>query len=36
MASLDLGTGRALYVSGEFSTAGGLPANHVAQWNGAT
>jgi hypothetical protein len=32
----DDGTGPALYVGGEFSTAGGIPVNKIARWNGST
>src|SRR5690554_3556312 len=28
------GTGPALYAGGEFTTAGGQPANRIARWNG--
>ncbi len=31
----DDGTGPALYVGGEFTSAGGLPCNRIAKWNGA-
>ena len=30
----DDGTGPALYAGGRFTTAGGVPANYVAKWNG--
>ena len=30
------GTGTALYAGGRFTTAGGLPSNHVARWDGST
>ena len=32
----DLKTPDALYVGGDFITAGGVPVNHIARWNGAT
>jgi trimeric autotransporter adhesin len=28
--------GNDLYVGGSFTTAGGIPANHIAKWNGST
>ncbi len=31
----DDGDGEALYVGGQFETAGGLPASRIARWNGA-
>src|SRR5262249_30987977 len=34
-ASFDDGSGSALYVGGDFTVAGSLPANHVARWNGS-
>lgn len=33
-AALDDGTGRALYVAGSFTTAGGVPAGNIAKWDG--
>jgi hypothetical protein len=30
------GTGNALYVAGRFTSAGGVPANNVARWNGTS
>lgn len=36
MAVWDDGTGEALYVGGAFETAGGLPVNHVARWDGTS
>ena len=37
MVTFDDGTGPALYVGGQtFTTAGGIPANRVAKWNGKT
>lgn len=36
VATHDDGTGPALYAGGEFTTAGGAPANRVARWNGAS
>ena len=30
----DDGSGPALYVGGDFTTAGGTPANHIARWDG--
>ena len=30
------GNGAALYVGGSFSTAGGVPVNHIAKWDGAS
>jgi hypothetical protein len=35
-AVYDDGTGPALYVGGDFDTAGGVPASCVARWNGET
>ena len=32
----DFGDGEALYVGGRFTTAGGVPANHLARWDGAS
>jgi len=32
----DDGTGPALYAGGSFTTAGGVPANYIAKWDGAT
>jgi hypothetical protein len=32
----DIGDGTALYVGGSFTTAGGLPANAIARWNGSS
>ncbi len=32
----DDGTGPALYIGGQFKTAGGVPANSIARWNGST
>ncbi|MBL8861446.1 MAG: hypothetical protein JNK02_05485 [Planctomycetes bacterium] len=34
-AAFDDGSGAALYVGGEFSTAGGVPAARIARWNGS-
>jgi len=34
MSSFDDGSGDSLYVGGEFSTAGGLPASYIAEWDG--
>jgi hypothetical protein len=36
LAVYDDGGGPALYAGGEFSTAGGFAANHIARWNGAS
>jgi len=36
MAVFDDGTGSALYVGGQFGTAGGVLANSIARWSGAT
>lgn len=35
-AAFDSGSGPALYVGGNFSTAGGIPANNIARWNGSS
>jgi hypothetical protein len=35
LASFDDGTGPALYVAGDFDTAGGTPAARIAKWNGS-
>ena len=35
MCVFDDGTGPALYMSGTFSSAGGVPASSIARWNGA-
>ncbi len=35
-ATFDDGTGSALYVGGEFHTAGGIPANNIARWDGTS
>ena len=35
IASFDDGSGPALYVAGNFSTAGGIPANNIAKWDGS-
>lgn len=32
----DDGTGRALYVGGDFTLAGGAPANYIARWDGTS
>lgn len=32
----NFGDGEALYVGGRFTTAGGVPANHLARWDGAS
>ncbi len=34
LAVLNEGPGRALYAAGFFTTAGGVPANNIAKWNG--
>jgi trimeric autotransporter adhesin len=34
LAVFDDGTGEALYVGGDFVTAGGVNANHIARWDG--
>ena len=36
MVVLDDGGGPALYVGGDFTTAGGVSANHIARWNGSS
>jgi hypothetical protein len=36
LAVFDDGSGPALYAGGSFTTAGGVPANHVAKWNGSS
>jgi hypothetical protein len=36
LAVFDDGNGAALYAGGEFTTAGGLPANRIAKWDGAS
>jgi hypothetical protein len=36
LAVFDDGSGTALYAGGYFSTAGGVPANNVAKWNGTS
>ncbi len=36
LAIFDEGTGPALFVAGEFFTAGGLPASNIAKWDGTT
>jgi len=36
LAAFDDGGGAALYVGGEFTTAGGVTVNHVAMWDGST
>lgn len=36
MGIFDDGVGAALYVSGAFIAAGGVPAQHIARWNGST
>jgi len=33
---LDDGSGPALYAAGDFQTAGGVPANRIARWNGTS
>jgi hypothetical protein len=35
LAVFDDGGGPALYVGGDFTTAGGVPANNIARWDGA-
>jgi hypothetical protein len=35
LAVYDDGSGPALYVGGDFTHAGGVPANHIARWNGS-
>ncbi len=32
----DDGSGLALYAGGQFTSAGGVPANHIAKWNGSS
>ncbi len=34
LAVFDDGTGPALYAGGDFTIAGGVPANHIAKWDG--
>jgi hypothetical protein len=34
LAFFDFGFGSELYAAGEFTTAGGVPANRIARWNG--
>jgi hypothetical protein len=36
LAVYDDGHGTALYATGEFTNAGGMPVNNVAKWNGST
>jgi hypothetical protein len=36
LAAFDDGTGTALYVGGNFSSAGGIPVNNLAKWDGAS
>lgn len=36
MAVFDDGTGPALFVTGEFTTAGGAPAEYIAKWDGSS
>ena len=36
LAVFDDGTGPSLYVGGTFDTAGGVPANNIAKWDGQT
>ncbi len=36
LAVFDDGSGPALYVGGDFVNAGGLPANHLAKWDGSS
>ena len=36
LAVFDDGSGPALYAGGDFTTAGGVPANHIAKWNGSS
>ena len=36
MGEFDDGTGRALFVGGDFTVAGGQEANHIAKWDGST
>jgi hypothetical protein len=35
LATFDLGGGPALYAGGNFTSAGGVPANYIAKWNGS-
>lgn len=35
IASFDDGSGPAMYVGGNFSTAGGIPASNIAKWDGS-
>ncbi|MGP1345371.1 MAG: hypothetical protein ACTS3F_01710 [Phycisphaerales bacterium] len=35
LAVFDAGTGPALYAAGSFTTAGGVPANRIARWDGS-
>src|SRR5215207_4872702 len=35
-ATFDDGSGPALYAAGNFTTAGGLPANRIAKWDGSS
>ncbi len=35
LAVYDDGSGEALYAGGAFTTAGGLPVNHIARWDGS-
>jgi len=35
ITTFDDGTGPALYIGGEFTTAGGVTTNHIASWNGS-
>ncbi|MCP4569537.1 MAG: hypothetical protein GY841_18325, partial [FCB group bacterium] len=35
LTAFDDGNGEALYAGGEFTTAGGLPVNYIAKWDGA-
>lgn len=34
LLAFDDGSGPALFVGGDFTTAGGIPANHIAKWDG--
>lgn len=36
LTSFDDGSGPALYAGGRFEQAGGVPANHIAKWDGTT
>ena len=36
MCTFDDGTGPALYVAGNFTSAGGVPVNKIARWNGTS